>query len=79
MYEPSTRVPLIITPFNVPEFSGGGGQVVTQLTSHVDILPTLVRWSVERVPGHACAWVCVCRRGEDGRVCVCVLLDRVDE
>ncbi len=48
MYEPSVRVPLIITPYNVPGLAGG--QVVTVPTSHLDILPTLVRmiaWLIE--------------------------------
>ena len=38
--EPSTRVPLVVIPFNVPGLVGGG-RVVTNLTSHLDIFPTL--------------------------------------
>jgi len=38
--EPSVRVPLIIIPFNVSGLSGDG-RVVTNLTSHLDIFPTL--------------------------------------
>ena len=42
--EPSLRVPLIIAPFNVPRFAAGGfaPSTVTSLSSHVDILPTLL-------------------------------------
>jgi arylsulfatase K len=38
--EPSVRVPLIIIPFGVPGLSSGG-RIVTNLTSHLDIFPTL--------------------------------------
>lgn len=40
--EPSVRVPLVIAPFNVPRFPASAGTTVTALTSHVDILPTLM-------------------------------------
>ncbi len=40
--EPSVRVPLIIAPFNVPGLSAAAGATVTQLTSHIDILPTIM-------------------------------------
>ena len=38
--EPSARVPLIMIPFGVPGLDAGG-RVVTNLTSHLDIFPTL--------------------------------------
>ena len=41
--EPSLRVPLIIAPFNVPRFAGfTPGKTVLDLSSHVDIVPTLL-------------------------------------
>jgi arylsulfatase K len=41
--EPSLRVPLIIAPFNVPRFAGfSPGATVLDLSSHVDIVPTLL-------------------------------------
>jgi arylsulfatase A-like enzyme len=41
--EPSTRVPFIIAPFNVPSLAGAPlGSVVTDITSHIDVLPTLL-------------------------------------
>jgi arylsulfatase A-like enzyme len=39
--EPSARVPLIMIPFGVPGLDAPGGRVVTNLTSHLDIFPTL--------------------------------------
>ena len=41
MREPSSRVPLIIIPFNVEGMTHTKGKIVTELTSHLDILPTL--------------------------------------
>ena len=41
--EPSLRVPLVIAPFNVPRFAGfTPGATVLDLSSHVDIVPTLL-------------------------------------
>ena len=41
--EPSARVPFIIAPFNVPSLANAAlGSVVTNLTSHIDVLPTLL-------------------------------------
>lgn len=41
--EPSTRVPFIIAPFNVPSLAGAPlGTVITNITSHIDVLPTLL-------------------------------------
>ena len=40
--DPSVRVPLIIAPFDVPRFPNAAGITVTNFTSHVDILPTLM-------------------------------------
>ena len=40
--EPSSRVPLVIAPFNVPGYDAAAGRTVTTLTSHIDILPTLL-------------------------------------
>jgi len=42
MYEPATRVPLIIAGFNVTNFNVPTNTVVTNFTSHIDIFPTLV-------------------------------------
>jgi hypothetical protein len=60
MYEPSTRVPMIITAYNVPEFEGGGGQVITVPTSHLDILPTLVREALVVSPAVWGPWEWLC-------------------
>jgi arylsulfatase A-like enzyme len=40
--EPSARVPLVVIPFGVAGMAATAGRVVTALTSHLDILPTLV-------------------------------------
>ena len=40
--EPSLRVPLIITPYGVPALAGFTPSTVTSLSSHVDIVPTLL-------------------------------------
>lgn len=50
MREPSVRVPLILMPFGVPGL-GGGGRLVSNLTSHLDIFPTLAE--LGRTPGLA--------------------------
>ena len=39
--EPSVRVPLLILPFGVAGMSASAGRVVTNVTSHLDIFPTL--------------------------------------
>ena len=41
-YEASSRVPLLIVPFGVPAMAGAAGRIVNVVTSHVDILPTIV-------------------------------------
>ena len=41
-YEPSSRVPMIMVPFGVPAMSGAAGRVISAITSHVDVLPTIV-------------------------------------
>jgi len=40
--EGSARVPLILAPFGVPGMDAAAGRTVTYLTSHIDILPTLL-------------------------------------
>jgi arylsulfatase A-like enzyme len=40
--EPSARVPLVMIPFGVPGMARATGRIVANLTSHLDILPTLV-------------------------------------
>ena len=40
--EPSLRVPLIIAPYNVSRFAGFTPSTITELSSHVDIVPTLL-------------------------------------
>lgn len=42
MREPSVRVPLNIIPLGVSGMSGVGGRIIKNVTSHLDILPTLV-------------------------------------
>jgi arylsulfatase A-like enzyme len=39
--EPSVRVPMIMIPFGVSDLAGAAGRVVTNVTSHLDIFPTL--------------------------------------
>ena len=41
-YEPSSRVPLSIVPFNVPGMNPMGAKEIMNLTSHLDIVPTLI-------------------------------------
>ena len=53
MREPSLRVPLIVTPFGVPALSSGVGRVVVNVTSHIDILPTLLDLAGASIPGYA--------------------------
>lgn len=42
MYEPAVRVPLIITGYNVTQYSIPTDTVVKNFTSHIDIFPTLM-------------------------------------
>jgi arylsulfatase A-like enzyme len=52
LYDPSSRVPLVISAYGVPGFNGAGS-AVTNITSHVDILPTLVDIAGGTVPSWA--------------------------
>ena len=49
--EPSLRVPLLLAPFGVPGLGGGG--VVGDLSSHLDVLPTLAELGGAPVPRYA--------------------------
>ena len=56
MYEPSTRIPLIIAPYGSAKatYPGAAGAVVTALSSHIDVAPTvmeLVGASPSALPG----------------------------
>ena len=51
--EPSTRVPMVIASWGVPEFEGTRGSVVTNLTSHIDVLPTIAELVGAPLPGYA--------------------------
>ena len=42
MFEASARVPMVIVPFNVPAMANAAGRVVDAITSHVDVLPTIL-------------------------------------
>lgn len=48
--EGSSRVPLVMTPYGVPAFEGVAGRVVTNFTSHIDILPTLMELAGAAIP-----------------------------
>ena len=39
--EPSVRVPMLILPFGIPGLAPGSGRTVANLTSHLDVFPTL--------------------------------------
>ncbi len=54
MYEPSSRVPLIIVPVNVSSIPAppAGGALISNITSHIDIVPTLAELAgVAPIPG----------------------------
>ena len=51
--EPSTRVPMVIASWGVPEFAGTLGSVLTNLTSHLDVLPTIAELVGAPVPAYA--------------------------
>jgi choline-sulfatase len=50
MYEPSSRVPLIITPFGVPDLPHVAASVIQTPTSLVDLLPTLAELAAYKLP-----------------------------
>jgi arylsulfatase A-like enzyme len=51
--EPSVRIPMVIASWGVPEFEGSRGTVVTNLTSHLDVLPTIAELVGAPVPPYA--------------------------
>jgi choline-sulfatase len=51
--EPSTRVPMVVASWGVPEFAGTLGSVVTNLTSHIDVLPTIAELVGAPLPAYA--------------------------
>jgi len=51
--EPSVRVPLVVVPFGVPGMARAAGRVVRDLTSHLDVLPTLAELAGARAPAGA--------------------------
>ena len=50
MHEPSVRVPLVIIPLGVPGMAGAAGRVVTNVSSHLDIWPTLAELTRSQLP-----------------------------
>jgi arylsulfatase A-like enzyme len=50
MREPSVRVPLVIVPFGVEGMTKTKGKVITDLTSHLDVLPTLAELAGGTLP-----------------------------
>lgn len=52
MREPSLRVPLLITPFRVPGMAPSA-RVIADVTSHMDILPTIAALVGAPVPAYA--------------------------
>ena len=51
--EPSVRIPMVIASWGVPAFEGTRGSVVTNLTSHLDVLPTIAELVGAPVPAYA--------------------------
>jgi arylsulfatase A-like enzyme len=51
--EPSVRVPMVIASWGVPAFEATRGNIVTNLTSHLDVLPTIAELVGAPVPAYA--------------------------
>ena len=50
MHEPSVRVPLVVIPFGVPGMARAAGKVVVNISSHLDVWPTLAELAGAALP-----------------------------